>query len=176
MRARGAAIGPGRGTAARFFVLVLTALCVFGGSALAQAGLDRPNLLGDWGGTRTWLQERGVRFDFGYVSDTLWGLESQRNSFASWNRFRATVDINLGALTGLNGWYFHATGLAQGTANLGQALGLLTGPSGSVSFSTIRSIRGGSRKDGWTIVSPYAWDSLPARTSMETRSMGRRSS
>ena len=119
-------------------LLALTGLCVFGDPADAQIDLDRPYLLGDWGGERTRLLEQGVRFDFEYISDTLWGFESQRNSFASWNRFRTTVDIDLGALAGFDGWYFHATGLAQGTANLGQALGLLTGPSGLVSTSTIR--------------------------------------
>ena len=147
---------PRQGTAAKLVLLVLTGLCVFGGPARAQTGLDRPYLLGDWGGTRTWLAERGVQFNFGYVSDTLWGFEHQRNSFASWNRFRTTVDIDFGALAGLDGWYFHATGLAQGTANLGQALGLLTGPSGLVSFSTIRL-------DSWWIEKRWLDDRIAVR-------------
>jgi porin len=96
------------------------------------------HLLGDWGGLRTRLLERGVQFDFQYVSDTLWGFKSQQTPFASWNRFCATVDIDFGALAGLDGWYFHATGLAQGGGNLGQDLGLLTGPSGLVSANTTR--------------------------------------
>jgi porin len=140
----------------KLVLLALTGLCVFGGPARAQTGLDGPYLLGDWGGTRTWLAERGVQFNFGYVSDTLWGFEHQRNSFASWNRFRTTVDIDFGALAGLDGWYFHATGLAQGTANLGQALGLLTGPSGLVSFSTIRL-------DSWWIEKRWLDDRIAVR-------------
>jgi porin len=135
---------------------VLSGLSVFGGSADAQTELDRPYLLGDWGGARTRLEARGVRFDFGYVSDTLWGFESQRNSFASWNRFRTTVDIDFGALAGFDGWYFHATGLAQGTANLGQALGLLTGVSGLVSASTIRL-------DSWWIEKRWLDDRIAVR-------------
>jgi len=94
--------------------LVLTGLCVFAGPAYAQTDLAAETyLLGDWGGLRTRLLEQGVRFDFQYVSDTLWGFKSQQTPFAMWNRFRATVDIDFGALAGLDGWYFHATGLAQ---------------------------------------------------------------
>jgi porin len=102
------------------------------------------HLLGDWDGLRTGLLERGVQFDFEYVSDTLWGFKSQQTPFASWNRFRATVDIDFGALAGLDGWYFHTTGLTQGGGNLGLDLGLLTGPSGLVSANT-------ARLDSWWI-------------------------
>jgi carbohydrate-selective porin OprB len=102
-------------------------------------------LLGDWGGIRSDLFERGVRFDFQYISDTLWGDKSQqRSQFASWNRFRATVDIDLGSLAGWQGWYFHATALTQGGGNLGADLGLLTGPSGMASADT-------TRLDSWWI-------------------------
>jgi len=38
---------------------------------------DQVYLFGDWDGTRTRLRDRGVRFDFFYASDTLWGFESQ---------------------------------------------------------------------------------------------------
>src|SRR6266481_1693502 len=55
------------------------------------------HLFGEWGGERTRLLERGVKFDFQYVSDSLWNIKSeQRERFASWNRFRATVDIDFG--------------------------------------------------------------------------------
>ena len=66
-----------RGTAARLVLSVLTGLCVFGGSAYSQTGMAETHLLGDWGGTRTRLVEQGVRFDFQYVSDTLWAFKSQ---------------------------------------------------------------------------------------------------
>jgi porin len=85
------------------------------------------------------LLERGVRFDFQYISDSLWNLKSdQPQRFASWNRFRWTIDIDLGALTGQRGLYFHATALWQAGGNLGRYLGLLTGPSGLVSANTCR--------------------------------------
>ncbi len=75
---------------------------------------------GQWGGERTRLQERGVTFDFQYVSDSLWDLKSvQPERFASWNRFRGTVDIDFGKLTGWHDLYFHATALWQGGGNLG---------------------------------------------------------
>src|SRR5882757_40816 len=144
MRAQGAPQWPRRGTAARLVLSALTGLCVFGSHAYAQTGMAEPYLFGDWGGTRTRLQDQGVRFDFQYVSDTLWGFKSEQTPFAMWNRFRATVDIDFGALAGLDGWYFHATGLAQGGGNLGQDLGLLTGPSGLVSANT-------TRLDSWWI-------------------------
>jgi porin len=97
------------------------------------------HLFGDWGGERTRLLERGVIFDFQYVSDSLWDLKSeQKERFASWNRFRGAVDIDFGALTGHHGLYFHATALWQGGGNLGAYLGLLTSPSGMSSANTCR--------------------------------------
>ncbi len=97
------------------------------------------HLFGNWGGERSRLLERGVRFDFQYISDSLWNLKSeQKERFASWNRFRGTVDIDFGALTGQQGLYFHATALWQGGGNLGAYLGLLTSPSGMSSANTCR--------------------------------------
>jgi carbohydrate-selective porin OprB len=85
----------------KLVLLVLTGLCILAGPADAQTGLASESyLLGDWGGLRTRLVEQGVRFDFQYVSDTLWGFKSQQTPFAMWNRFRATVDIDFGALVG----------------------------------------------------------------------------
>jgi carbohydrate-selective porin OprB len=152
--------------------LVATGLFIFGGPAYSQAGkgetrscsispqmlqVSQAHLLGDWCGERTRLEQRGVQFDFQYVSDTLWGFKSQQNSqFASWNRFRATVDIDFGKLTGQDGWYFHATALTQGGGNLGTDLGLLTGPSSLVSFST-------TRLDSWWIEKRWLDDRIAVR-------------
>jgi carbohydrate-selective porin OprB len=161
-----------RGTAARLVLLVVIGLCVFGSPANSQTGggetLSCPgnydirvgsqaHLLGDWCGERTRLEQRGVRFDFQYVRDTLWGFKSQQNSqFASWNRFRATVDIDFGKLAGQDGLYFHATGLTQGGGNLGLDLGLLTGPSSLVSFNT-------TRLDSWWIEKRWLDDRIAVR-------------
>ena len=115
------------------------------------------HLLGDWGGERSKLLERGVRFDFQYISDSLWNLKSeQKERFASWNRFRGTVDIDLGALVGRHGLYFHATALWQGGGNLGAYLGLLTSPSGMSSANT-------SRLDSWWIEKRWLSERLTAR-------------
>jgi porin len=80
---------------------VATGLCVFGGPAYSQTAKgETPNcppsqevrlasqahLLGDWCGERTRLEQRGVQFDFQYVSDTLWGFKS----FVS---YRSTISI-----------------------------------------------------------------------------------
>jgi porin len=97
------------------------------------------HLLGEWGGLRTHLSERGVRFDFQYVSDSLWNLKSeQKERLASWNRVRGTVDIDFGTLVGRRNLYFHATALWQAGGNLGIYLGLLTSPSGLSSANTFR--------------------------------------
>jgi porin len=97
------------------------------------------HLLGDWGGVRPYLFERGVRFDFQYISDNLTNVHSDRNDrFVSWDRVRGTVDIDFGALIGQAGWYFHATALWQNGGNLGTYLGLLTSPSGMSSSHTFR--------------------------------------
>src|SRR5215467_88169 len=70
------------------------------------------HLFGEWDGERTRLLEHGVRFDFQYVSDSLWNIESpQKERFASWNRFRWTLDIDFSKLSGQQHLYFHATAL-----------------------------------------------------------------
>src|SRR5260370_9408741 len=115
------------------------------------------HLFGDWGGERTRLQERGVNFDFQYVSDSLWNLKSeQQERFASWNRFRGTVDIDFGALMGEQGLYFHATALWQGGCKLVTYLGLLTSPSGMSSANTCRL-------DSWWIEHRWLDERITAR-------------
>src|SRR5271155_2832229 len=115
------------------------------------------HLFGTWGGQRTHLQERGVSFDFQYVSDSLWNLKSvQPERFASWNRFRGTVDIDFGKLTGWHDLYFHATALWQGGGNLGAYLGLLTSPSGMASENTFRL-------DSWWLEKRWLNEHLTAR-------------
>ena len=97
------------------------------------------HLFGGWGGERTRLERRGIRFDFQYVSDSLWNIKSQQSErFASWNRFRGTIDIDFGALADQPKLYFHATALWQAGGNLGTYLGLLTSPSGMSSMNTCR--------------------------------------
>jgi hypothetical protein len=95
-----------------FLFLLWCGLCVFAFTARAQEepppGPDshetgqgpHGHLFGDWGGERTRLLERGVKFDFHYIGDSLWGIERTEERFAGWNRFRWTVDIDFGALTG----------------------------------------------------------------------------
>jgi porin len=115
------------------------------------------HLFGDWDGERTRLLERGVRFDFQYIGDTLWNTKSeQKERSASWNRIRGTVDIDFGTLTGLQGLYFHATALWQGGGNLGAYLGLLTSPSGMSSQNT-------SRLDSWWFEKRWLNERIAAR-------------
>ena len=152
--------------------VIWAALCLFVARAYSQEAqqetLGGPDshetgqgqhghLLGEWDGERMRLLERGVRFDFQYVSDSLWNIESeQKERLASWNRFRGTVDIDFGALAGRQGLSFHATALWQGGGNLGTYLGLLTGPSGLVSANTCRL-------DSWWIEKRWLDQRISAR-------------
>jgi len=152
--------------------LLWCGLCVFAFPAHSQTPQQEPlpgpdsqetgqgphgHLFGDWGGERTRRQERGVKFDFQYVSDSLWNIKSeQKERLASWNRFRGTVDIDLGALIGQRDLYFHATALWQGGGNLGAYLGLLTSPSGMSSANTCRL-------DSWWIEKRWLDERITAR-------------
>ena len=148
------------------------ALCLIVSSAQSQEAQEEPlsgpdshetgqgphgHLFGEWGGERTRLQERGASFDLQYVSDSLWNLKSmQQKRFASWNRFRGTVDLDLGTLVGVRGMYFHATALWQGGGNIGTYLGLLTNPSGMASANTCRL-------DSWWIEKRWLDERITAR-------------
>ena len=97
------------------------------------------HVFGDWGGARSRLEERGVRFDLQYISDSLWNVKSERKErLASWNRFRGSVDVDFSALLHRQGLYFHSTAVWQTGGNLGTYLGTLTGPSGMASGNTFR--------------------------------------
>jgi porin len=157
---------------AKIVVLVWAGFCLFVVHADAQTALGETlsgpdshetgqgphgHLFGTWGGERSRLLERGVRFDFQYISDSLWNIKSeQKERFASWNRFRGTVDIDLGTLVGEHGLYFHATALWQGGGNLGAYLGLLTSPSGMSSANTCRL-------DSWWIEKRWLDERVTAR-------------
>jgi porin len=137
--------------AGKFVFLAWTARCVFAAPAFSQTAQVEPlpgpdshetgpgprsHLFGEWGGVRTNLENRGVKFDFQYVSDTLWNIQSeQAERRAMWNRFRGTVDLDFGALIGQQGLYFHATGLLAGRRQ-----------SGSISGAPDRSQRVGQRE------------------------------
>jgi carbohydrate-selective porin OprB len=115
------------------------------------------HLLGDWGGKRSQWEERGVDFDFHYITDSLWNIESlQKERLASWNRGRGTVDIDFGELVGWHGLHFHATGLWQGGGNLGTYLALETSPSGMSSENTFRL-------DSWWVEKQWFQNRLNAR-------------
>src|SRR5258708_34171531 len=53
------------------------------------------NFFGDWGGKRSALAEKGIFFDFFYITDMQanpsGGLQQ---TYAGWERIRGTVDIN----------------------------------------------------------------------------------
>jgi porin len=122
------------------------------------APTNQAHALGNWGGERTQLEEHGVVFDIQYVADHLWNVRSsQPERFASWNRFRGTVDLDLGSLAHWQGTSVHATAVWQGGGNLGQYLGLLTSPSGMSSGNTFRL-------DSWWIEKRFRNDQVVFRT------------
>lgn len=101
--------------------------------------LSRNYLLGDWGGQRSALAEKGITFDFFYITD----LEANpsgglQQTGAGWERFRGTVDINFDRMISWQGLSFHATGLWQSGANLGGKIGTLANPSDLVSQHSTR--------------------------------------
>src|SRR5229473_3326438 len=108
------------------------------GGALFQTR-PRQYLFGDWGGKRTALEEKGVKFDFFYIADLeanpSGGLQQTK---AGWERIRGTIDINFDELMKWQGLRFHATGLWQVGANLGAKIGTLANPSDLVSAHTTR--------------------------------------
>jgi porin len=115
------------------------------------------HLFGEWNGERTQLERRGVHFDFQYIGDSLSNVRGDKKTrFASWNRFRGTVDIDFGALVDEPGLYFHATALWQAGGNLGAYLGLLTNPTGLVSMNTCRL-------DSWWIEKRWLNERIAAR-------------
>lgn|SRR5215469_7730668 len=100
---------------------------------------SRQYLFGNWGGKRTALEEKGIKFDFFYVAD----LEAKpsgglQQTKAGWQRIRGTIDVNFDQLMKWQGLRFHATGLWQVGANLGAKIGTLANPSDLVSAHTTR--------------------------------------
>lgn len=132
----------------RFRALALLA-CLYSGLAFGQTNnasdpdsmslANRKYLLGDWGGKRSELAEKGVTFDFYYITDLLanptGGLKQTQEA---WNRVRGTMDIDFGKFSSLHGLTFHITGLWQGNGNLGAEIGTIANPSSLVSASTTR--------------------------------------
>ena len=134
----------------RFLVSLLSCTCAAAWSQSFEntlAGADQsehaadkqPHLFGEWGGERTKLFEKGVRFDLLYTSDSLWNIRSpQEERLAVFTRVRGTVDLDFSRLTHTRGLYFHITAVWQGGGNLGTYLGSITGPSGLASANTFR--------------------------------------
>ena len=99
----------------------------------------RRYLFGGWGGKRTALAEKGITFDFFYISDMQANPSGGRQQTqGGWERARGTIDINFDRLIHWQGLSFHATGLWQTGVNLGAKIGTLANPSDLVSAHTTR--------------------------------------
>src|SRR5258708_5654491 len=97
---------------ARIFVKRLAgagwiALAAAGHCAKADSG---PWLLGDWGGERTHLQQKGLDFQIGYVSETAYnagGGSGQGTRYTDQWAFGATLDLQ--RLVGVHDARFQVT-------------------------------------------------------------------
>jgi carbohydrate-selective porin OprB len=108
-------------------------------SAASSGLLSRQYLFGDWGGERSALAEKGISFDFFYITDMQANpAGGAQQAYAGWERIRGTVDINFDKMIQWQGLSFHATGLWQSGANLGGKIGTLANPSDLVSQHTTR--------------------------------------
>lgn len=97
----------------------------------------------NWGSGRDWLADHGVTFDLHYIVDALDDVQAPKggkSEFNTWNRVRATVDVDFGKFSSLDGLTYHATGLWQSGQNMGgkQYVGSIANPSGLVSIHTFR--------------------------------------
>ncbi len=109
------------------------------GDDSSSGSRPRQYLLGDWGGARTSLGEKGITFDFFYMTDVQGNpTGGLRQGYADWQRIRGTVDINFDRLIQWQGLSFHATGLWQEGGNLGAKIGAIANPSSLVSANTAR--------------------------------------
>ena len=91
------------------------------GSTVAVAQVQRsgepsevpqPNLTGDWGGLRSYLESTGVTFTFNYTNDFLANVRGGIGPGAvDLGVFQPQLDIDLGKLLGWQGGKFHTHGL-----------------------------------------------------------------
>ena len=118
---------------------------------------SRQYLLGDWGGERPELEEKGITFDFFYITDLQTNpAGGKEQTKAGWERIRGTVDINFDRLMQWQGLRFHATGLWQVGANLGSKIGTIANPSDLVSAHT-------ARLDSWWLEQLFLHNKLRIR-------------
>ena len=94
-----------------------------------------PYMLGDWGGERSKLANKGIVFNFISVNDF---LVDDRSDVANWSRVRGTLDIDFGKAELVRGLTFHVTALWQAGGNMGQYIRSVANPSSLVSADTTR--------------------------------------
>lgn len=97
------------------------------------------DVVGGWSDRRSALEEKGVTFDFYYVTDLLGNpTGGLKQTTAGWGRLRGTMDVDFGKFTPAKGLTFHITGLWQFGSNLGAKIGTIANPSGLVSAHATR--------------------------------------
>jgi carbohydrate-selective porin OprB len=116
-------------------IVPLLASCLFPSAFAQDLRSDSAYMLGDWGGERTRLANRGVTLNLIYVDDL---LSDTHHDVANWSRVRATFDIDLEKAQLVQGLKFHITAMWQAGSNLGAHLGAIANPSSLASINLIR--------------------------------------
>ena len=99
----------------------------------------RAYLLGDWGGERSRLEQKGVKFDFYYTDDALANPTGGPFDASLWGRVRGSADVDFSKFSRLRGLTFHITGLWQYGTNLStQYTGTLVNSTSLPSAHTVR--------------------------------------
>jgi porin len=95
----------------------------------------------NWGPERARLAERGLTFDFHYITDAFGDPvhpAGTAETFGNWQRIRGTVDVDFGKFSEMKGLLFHVTGVWQNGVNMGGVIGSIANPSGIVSSHQFR--------------------------------------
>jgi porin len=101
------------------FSLIGSAADDFGTPALAQvqrsgepSEVSQPNLTGDWGGLRSYLERHGITFTLNYTNDFLANVHGGiKTGAVGIGIFQPALDIDLKKLVGWEGGKFHTHGL-----------------------------------------------------------------
>lgn len=109
-------------------------------TAKAQSILEQNYLTGDWGGTRTKLEDKGVTFGAQYIADSLSNVSGGlKNDTAYVGRIQLSLALDFEKLAGLKGGSFYVSAYdIQGNQFSANALGNLMPASNIEAYNTLR--------------------------------------
>jgi porin len=110
-------------------------------AAPKPVGFVHQDTMFNWGPERQKLAERGLTFNFHYITDAFGDVNAPKGTderFSNWQRIRGTMDIDFGKFSDAKGLLFHVTGVWQNGVNMGAVIGSIANPSGIVSSHQFR--------------------------------------